>query len=449
MTKPVTWVTDGSIAVVTVNNPPVNALSHAVREGIVEAFEAAGSDASVDAIVLACAGRTFIAGADITEFGKPLKQPDLRAMHEVMDAAPKLTVAAIHGTALGGGLETALACHYRIALDSARVGLPEVNLGLLPGAGGTQRLPRLAGVEPALDMMIRGAPIAAAKALSLGIVDRVVDADLEQAAVDYARELVAQSAELRKTSALPAPTAADDLFDDYRKKNSRAFRGFEAPGRIVKSVQAAVGKSFEEGMAVERRLFEECMASDQSAAMRHMFFADRAAAKVPGIDKSTPRRSIATVGIIGAGTMGAGIALACLNAGLRVTLLDANSEGLARGRETIEKLTADMVKKNRIDEAGRQDRLDRLSLSEDYAALGDADLVIEAVFETMAIKEEVFGKLDAHCKDGAILATNTSTLDVDRIAAATKRPEDVIGLHFFSPANIMKLLEIVRGEKNR
>ncbi len=445
MNKPVSMLHVGSIAIITVDNPPVNALSHAVRSGIADAMNEANADDSVNAIVLVCAGRTFFAGADITEFGKPSKHPDLPELLALIDASLKLTIAAIHGTALGGGFETALSCHYRIALDSANVGLPEVNLGLLPGAGGTQRLPRLIGAGKALDMMLTGRPITAPQAEKLGAIDRITNGDLVVAAVAFANELFQSDATLRQVSAFPNPEVEDGFFVEYPNKNPRAFKGFEAPARILHCVDAACGQSFDDGMAIERRLFEECLASTQSSSMLHLFFAERAAAKVPNINTSTTVRTIEEVGIIGAGTMGAGIALACLNAGLRAILLDASEEGLVRGKATIEKLTADMVRKGRIDEAGHDDRLERLTTTLDYASLSNSDLVIEAVFETMAIKKTVFGQLDKVCKLDAILATNTSTLDIDKIAAATKRSQNVIGLHFFSPANVMKLLEIVRG----
>lgn len=448
MSSPVSLARRDEIAVITVDNPPVNALSHAVRSGLMEQLDAAEADDAVRAVVLQCAGRTFIAGADITEFGKPPEPPDLRALLARLDAFPKLTVAAIHGTALGGGFETALSAHYRIAYELAQVGLPESKLGLLPGAGGTQRLPRLVGAEKALDMMISGDPIEAGGAEALGAVDRVTDAaDLEQAALEYARELLAADAPLRRTSELPAPEAPEGFFDEYRQRITRRTRGYEAPERIVKCVEAAVERSFEEGMKIERDLFVECLESTQSAAMRHLFFAERAVSKVPGIDKSTNRRSIDSVGVVGAGTMGSGIALACLNAGLPVVLLDSDEEGLARGRANIEKLLQTQIDKGRITEVERDARLARLATERDYSVLALSDLVIEAVFENMAVKEEVFAALDDTCREGAILATNTSTLQIDRIAAATKRPGDVIGLHFFSPANVMRLLEIVRGKE--
>lgn len=448
MSSPVSLARRDEIAVITVDNPPVNALSHAVRSGLMEQLDAAEADDAVRAVVLQCAGRTFIAGADITEFGKPPEPPDLRTLLARLDAFPKLTVAAIHGTALGGGFETALSAHYRIAYELAQVGLPESKLGLLPGAGGTQRLPRLIGAEKALDMMISGGPIEAGGAEALGAVDRVTDAaDLEQAALEYARELLAADAPLRRTSELPAPEAPEGFFDEYRQRITRRTRGYEAPERIVKCVEAAVERSFEEGMKIERDLFVECLESTQSAAMRHLFFAERAVSKVPGIDKSTNRCSIDSVGVVGAGTMGSGIALACLNAGLPVVLLDSDEEGLARGRANIEKLLQTQIDKGRITEVERDARLARLATERDYSVLALSDLVIEAVFENMAVKEEVFAALDDTCREGAVLATNTSTLDIDRIAAATKRPGDVIGLHFFSPANVMRLLEIVRGKE--
>jgi 3-hydroxyacyl-CoA dehydrogenase len=434
-----------NVAVIRVDNPPVNALSHAVRLGIAECLATAIEDQAVQAIVLLCAGRTFMAGADITEFDKPPQAPGLRDVLAQFDASPKLTIAAIHGTAFGGGFETALGCHYRIGIDSAQVGLPESKLGVLPGAGGTQRLPRLVGAEQGLDMMVSGDPISAGAALSSGAVDRVVTDNLEQAALEYAAELLETAAPLRITSELPGPTVADGFFDDYAKAMARRTRGFEAPARILKCVSAACNLDFQTGLAIEHKLFQECMASTQSAAMRYLFFADRAVAKIPGIGRDTPQRSIHSVGIVGSGTMGTGIALACMNANLPVVMLDTNADALARGRATIENWLATQVSKGRLTAEISAARLELLTISEDYADFNNVDLAIEAVFETMAIKEAVFQSLDTHCKPGAILATNTSSLDVDRIANATVRPEDVIGLHFFSPAHIMRLLEIVRG----
>ncbi|NND59005.1 MAG: 3-hydroxyacyl-CoA dehydrogenase, partial [Gammaproteobacteria bacterium] len=444
---PVSLHRDGEIGLITVDNPPVNALSHAVREGIWRCLDEAAADDSIDAIVLRCAGRTFIAGADIREFGKPPEDPWLPELLNKLDAFPKLSVAAIHGTALGGGLETALSCHYRIADVDARVGLPESQLGLLPGAGGTQRLPRLIGAEAALDMMISGKPVAAPRAQELGIVDRLVkQQSLDQAAIAYAREQLADNAPLRRASQQTAPAVADDFFDDYARNLGKRYRGFESPGRIIDAVRAATELPFDDGLKRERERFTEAMASTESAAMRHLFFAERACAKVPGIDRSTPTRTIQSVGVIGAGTMGAGIALACISRGIDVILTDNNDEGLARGRDTIDKLLSAQVRKGRISAEAAAGAREHLETGTGLEHLSECDLVIEAVFESMAVKEAVFGELDRICKDGAILATNTSTLSIDRIAAATKRPHDVIGLHFFSPANIMRLLEIVRGE---
>ncbi len=437
----------GRIGLIIVDNPPVNALSHAVRDSVCTALDDLEKDEAIRAIVLHCAGRTFFAGADIREFGKPPQDPSLRDMLARLECCDKPVVAALHGTALGGGLETALCCHYRIANNKARVGTPEVNLGLLPGAGGTQRLPRLCGAEAALDLMIGGKPINAQRALDLGIVDVLTDDGFPDAAVVYAEQLVEDGAAPLRISERDTDPVAQGFFGAYRKKIARRTRGFEAPECIVQAVEAAMSRSFDEGMRIEREFFEQCRDATQSAAMRHLFFAEREVASIPGVAKDTSVRDIEQLAVIGAGTMGAGIALACLNSGLSVHLLDSSFDGLERGRRSIEKLLREAVAKGRITDDQMKDRLSRLALVSDYKDIEDAELVIEAVFESMAVKEEVFSSLDRHCRKGTILATNTSTLDVDRIAAATDRPEDVIGLHFFSPANIMKLLEIVRGEK--
>ncbi len=436
-----------NIGVISVNNPPVNAISHAVRSGIINAVEAAQSDTS-QALVLICQGRTFIAGADITEFGKPAQTPTLADVLDCLQSSTKPVVAAIHGTALGGGFETALACHYRCALASARIGLPEVKLGLLPGAGGTQRTPRLAGVSAALDMITSGNPLAAPKALELGLLDNIVAGDdLQQAAIEYAQQLV--DAPLRRVCdlTLDASSYPATIFDQYRTNLANKARGQLAPQRIVDCIEAAATLPFDAGMARERELFMECLASDQSAAMRHLFFAERQAAKVDGISKDSPLRTVKTVGIVGGGTMGGGIAMNFANAGIAVTLLEINAEAVARGQAIIAKNYATTVSKGKLTSDKAEQRKDLISGTTDYADLAQVDLVIEAVFENLQIKQEVFAKLDAVCKPGAILATNTSYQDVDAIAAATRRPEDVIGLHFFSPANVMKLLEVVRGEK--
>ncbi len=444
----VNYTLENEIGIIRLNNPPVNALSLALRQGIQDAITNAQNDSS-KALVIICEGRTFIAGADITEFGKPPQSPSLPEVIETIENSQKPVIAAIHGTALGGGFEVALGCHYRIALSSAKVGLPEVKLGILPGAGGTQRTPRLAGVEAALELMTSGNPIAAGKAQSMHLVDEVVDADLEQAAVALANKVIADNLPLKRVRDITIDPAAapQELFDGYRQALAKRARGQIAPQHIVSCVEAAVNLPMDEGLATERQLFAECLTSPQSAAMRHMFFAEREAAKVKDLPKDTPIRAINSVGIIGGGTMGGGIAMNFANVGIPVTLLEISDDALQRGLGIIEKNYAISAKKGKLSEAQMDQCLSLIKGSTDYADLAQVDLVIEAVFENLDIKKEVFTKLDATCKPGAILATNTSYQDVDQIAAATQRPEDVIGLHFFSPANVMKLLEIVRGEK--
>nr|WP_240946352.1 3-hydroxyacyl-CoA dehydrogenase NAD-binding domain-containing protein [Pseudomaricurvus alkylphenolicus] len=434
-----------NIGVIRLNYPPVNALSHALRVGVIEAVQQAQDDAS-EILVLMCEGRTFIAGADIREFGKPAQDPSLPDMLEQLENSGKPIVAAIHGTALGGGFETALACHYRCAVKSAKVGLPEVNLGLLPGAGGTQRTPRLAGAEAALDMITSGSPVSAEKALALNLVDRVVEGDLQEAAIGYARELLEQNAPARRVRDLSAESAEPELFDRYRKQLAKRKRGQIAPQHIVRCVEAAVTLPMDEGLALERKLFLECKASPQSAAMRHMFFAEREAAKVEGLAKDTPTRDINKVAIIGGGTMGGGIAMNFANVGIPVTLVEISDEAIERGLGIIDKNYSITVSKGKLNEDQKQQRMALIQGTTNYADLADMDLVIEAVFENPDLKKEIFKKLDASCKPGAILASNTSYQDIDQIAAATSRPQDVLGMHFFSPANVMKLLEIVRGE---
>lgn len=436
------------IGLITVNNPPVNALSHALREGLKQVLESAQKDAS-KALVIFCEGRTFIAGADIREFGKPLLAPSLPDVFDVMEASGKPVIAAMHGTALGGGLETALACHYRCAVASAKVGLPEVKLGLLPGAGGTQRLPRLIGVEAALDLMTSGKPMAATKALELGLIDRLVDGDLLEGALAYARELIQGAPPLRRVRDIkihPADVPAG-VFDAYRARLARQMRGQTAPQRIVACVEAAVNLPMDEGLLKERELFAECMNSNQSAALRHMFFAERESAKIKGLPKDIALRDIHRVGIVGGGTMGGGIAMCFANVDIPVTLLEISDEALRRGKEVISRNYGTSVKKGKLSEKDAVQRQELIKGTTDYSDLADVDLVIEAVFENMDVKKEVFSTLDRVCKQGTILATNTSYLDVNQIAGATRRPEDVIGLHFFSPANVMKLLEIVQADK--
>ena len=446
MSSPIRYELQGNVGVITVDNPPVNALSHAVRQGLLDAITVAQSDAS-DAVVIICDGRTFIAGADITEFGKPFKEPGLPDLLNTIEASSKRVIAAMHGTALGGGFETALAAHYRCALASAKVGLPEVKLGLLPGAGGTQRTPRLAGVKATLDLFISGAPITAAEAESIHLIDKIIEGDLHAGALAWARELIRDNAPIRRSSEQVVPDFDASIFDDYRATLSVRARGQMAPGHIVSAVEAATTLPFEEGQGVERRLFMECMESPQSAGMRHIFFAERQASKIDGLAKDMPTRSVGSVGVIGGGTMGGGIAMSLANAGIPVTMIEINDEALARGLLIVDRNYAGSVKRGKISEEKAATCRNLISGSTDYAALADVDLVVEAVFEDPDLKKKIFAQLDAVCKPGAILATNTSYQDVDAIAAVTSRPEDVIGMHFFSPAHIMKLLEVVRGEK--
>ena len=446
MNQPVSYAIEDGIGIVTIDNPPVNALSHAVREGIQDAIRAAQEDDS-EAVLLWCDGRTFIAGADITEFGKPPRDPWLPELCNEIEASRKLVVAALHGTTLGGGFEVALASHYRIAVDSAKVGFPEVKLGLLPGAGGTQRAPRLAGVEASLELIASGAPIAAAQARSLGLVDKVIAGDLRAAALDYVRGLVAGGAELRRASELDAEAVDPDVYTHSRATLARRARGQTAPQRIVDCVEAAATLPFAEGLQRERELFFECMQDPQSAALRHMFFAEREAAKIRGLGKDTPRREVGHVGVIGGGTMGGGIAMSIANAGCSVTLLEIDDEALQRGLSVIDRNYAGSVKRGKLSEDAARSCRGRITGTTDYASLADCDLVIEAVFEDPDLKKSIFAKLDKTCKNGAILATNTSYQDVNAIAAATGRPGDVLGMHFFSPAHIMKLLEVVRGDR--
>ena len=438
-----------NIAVISVNTPPVNALSQAVREGILDAVTTAQGDAS-EAIILHCEGRTFIAGADITEFGKPPQEPGLPSVLSAIENSSKPVIAAIHGTALGGGFEVALACHYRCAIASAKVGLPEVKLGLLPGAGGTQRLPRLVGAQKALEMIVGGNPIKAAEARELGLVDEVVSGDLLEGALAFARKLVADGAPLRKISELgvPGDTSAE-LFEHFEQSIARKQRGFKAPFSCIKAVKAAVELPYDKGVERERELFFKLLVSSESAAQRHVFFAEREVAKVPGLDKDTPKREIKQAAVIGAGTMGGGIAMNFANAGIPVKILEVKEEALEKGIAIIRKNYENTAKKGRITQQQVEQRMALIQPTLSYDDLSDVDLVIEAVFENMDVKKAVFSELDRVCKPGAILATNTSTLDVNRIASFTRRPEDVMGMHFFSPANVMKLLEVVRGENTR
>ena len=437
----------GEVAVLTVNNPPVNALSHGVRAGIKSAVENAIADNAAKAIVLICAGRTFIAGADITEFGKPMKEPGLAAVIETVENSPKPVIAAIHGTALGGGLELALSCHFRIAVAEAKCGLPEVKLGILPGAGGTQRLPRLVGVPLALDMITSGEPIGARQAREAGLIDEIATTALRASALALADRVLRDRLPLRRVrdlnDRLAVPEA--DFFKTYRSALAKRKRGLEAPQACIDAVEAAITLPIDQGLKRERELFTNLLNGNQSKAQRYFFFAEREANKIPDVPSDTPIKTIRKAAIVGAGTMGGGIAMNFANVGIPVVVVEANQAALDRGLGIVRKNYEISASRGGMAPEDIERRMALVTGSLTYDALGDADLVVEAVFEDMALKKEVFGKLDKIAKPDAILATNTSTLDVDAIARATKRPESVIGLHFFSPANVMRLLEIVRG----
>jgi 3-hydroxyacyl-CoA dehydrogenase len=451
VTEAVSLEKQGEIGMLWIDNPPVNALGYAVRKGMVDGITMAMADDEIKAVVVICKGRTFCAGADIREFGKPPKAPHLPDVLTVFDQCGKPIVAAIHGTAFGGGLETALSSHFRIAVPSAQFGLPEVKLGLLPGAGGTQRLPRLIGPEKALPMIATGNPIGAAQALKGGLIDEIVEGDLGAAAVAFARKVLAEKRPLRQVSAMNEKVEAardkPEIFADYRKQLARTARGFEAPEACVKAVEGAVHKSFAEGCAYEHELFTQLMGGSQSAAQRYYFFAERQVAKIPDIPAETPKLDIRKVGIIGAGTMGGGIAMNFVNAGIPVILVESQQAFLDRGLGTIKKNYDITAAKGKMSTADVDRRMGLITGTLAMEDLADVDLVIEAVFENMDLKKEIFGKLGTICKKEAILATNTSYLDINEIADCTGRPESVLGLHFFSPANVMRLLEVVRGAK--
>ena len=435
---------DGEIAVVTVDNPPVNALKHEVRAGLVEGLRRTRDDATVEAVIIACAGRTFFAGADITEFGKPPQAPGLGEVIAAIEAMPKPVVAALHGTALGGGFELALACHFRVAVAGARVGLPEVKLGLLPGAGGTQRLPRLIGPEKALKMIVTGDPIEAREAFADGVIEEIVDGDLTDGAIAFVRRIVADRRPLRLVRDRDDKLVAEG-FADAAEVLTRRLRGREAPAACVEAVRNAIVLPFEEGLQREGELFRKLVAGDQSKAQRHIFFAEREAARVPGIPDGTKPRPMATAAVIGAGTMGGGIAMCFANAGIPVTIVETSRDLLQRGIDRVAANYRTTVSRGGLAAGEMEHRLALIHGVTELDAVGAADFVIEAVFEEMDLKKRVFADLDRIAKAGAVLATNTSTLDVDAIARATKRPQDVLGTHFFSPANVMRLLEIVRG----
>ncbi len=440
----------GDVSVATLDSPPVNALSTALRGALLAALETANKDGETKALVLVGCGRGFSGGADIKEFGKPPQSPSLHDLIDAVEGSAKPVVAALHGMTLGGGLELALACHARVAVRDAKMGLPEVKLGLLPGAGGTQRLPRLLGPEKALEMITSGSPIGARAAFAEGLLDEIVEGDLTEGAILFARKLVAgpKPVPVRDRDDRIAPLRGKpEVFEAFRKTNARKFRGFEAPEKCIEAVQASVEMPFDEGIKHERNLFMDLMQGAQSAAQRHVFFSERQAARIPDVPEDTETLPVKSVGVIGAGTMGGGIAMNFLNAGLPVTMVETKAEALERGLKTIRKNYEATAKKGRMTQDDVEKRMGLLTGTLELGDLKDCDLVIEAIFELMAVKKEIFGKLDGICKPGAILASNTSYLDIDEIAASTKRPDHVLGMHFFSPANVMRLLEVVRGAK--
>jgi 3-hydroxyacyl-CoA dehydrogenase len=443
---------EGDIAVLTLNSPPVNALSADVRDGLYLGAKQAAADPAVKAIVMICAGRTFIAGADIAEFGKPFKGASLPEISAAIEGSSKPVIAAIHGTALGGGFEVALMCHYRVAVPSAKLGLPEIKLGLIPGGGGTQRLPRLIGVENALEAILSGTPFGAKQALEWGVVEELVaEGKLREGALAFARKVIDTHMPLRKIRDMNDKVAAArgkaEIFDKIRRDYARKYRGFEAWQGAMRAVKAAADLPFDEGMKVERDTFLGLVQTSQAQAQRYVFFAERQVWKIADVADDTPTLPIKKVGVIGAGTMGGGISMNFLNAGIPVTIIETKQDALDRGLATIRRNYENTAKKGRLTQADVETRMGLLASGLNLEALADCDLVIEAIFENMDIKKEVFKKLDKIAKQGAILASNTSYLNVDEIASVTTRLEHVIGTHFFSPANVMRLLEVVRGEK--
>ena len=443
------YQTHGSIAVITLNNPPVNGLGHATRHAVVEGIRKAEADATVTAIVITGAGKAFSGGADIKEFNSPkaMAEPTLHTVISVAEGASKPVVAAIHSVCMGGGLELALGCHYRVAAPGAQIALPEVKLGILPGAGGTQRLPRVLGLEPALNMIISGTPVMSEKLAGTALFDQMIDGDLLQGAIAFAGS-VADRRPLPKVRDLKVDYPNYEAFLQFSRNTVKAMSGpYPAPLKCVEAVAASVTKKFDDGIKFERDLFVELVQTTESKALRHAFFGERAASKIPDIPDTTPTRPIKSAAVIGAGTMGGGIAMNFANAGIAVKMLETKQEALDKGLATIRKNYENTLKKGKLTQEKFEQRIALITGTLNYADIGQADIVVEAVFEDMAVKEAVFKQLDAVMKPGAILASNTSTLDVDKIAAFTKRPQDVVGTHFFSPANVMKLLEIVRGKE--
>ncbi|HLL28626.1 MAG TPA: 3-hydroxyacyl-CoA dehydrogenase NAD-binding domain-containing protein [Xanthobacteraceae bacterium] len=451
MSGPVSTQRDGAVAVIIVDNPPVNALKHEVRAGILENFTQAAADKSVEAIVLTGAGRTFMAGADITEFGKPMKPPGLSEVIAAIEKISKPTIAAVHGTPLGGGLEVTLGCHFRVAAPGTRLGLPEIKLGIIPGAGGTQLLPRVVGVEKALAMILSGDPIPAKDALAAGLVDEIIEGDLVKGAVAVAKKVIAEKRPLRHIRDLDdkiAPYRANpEKFNEAAANVSKKSRGLEAPIAAIEAVRAAVTLPVDEGLKRERELFVKLVGGEQSKAQRYIFFAEREAAKIPDMPAGLKPRDVARAAVIGAGTMGGGISMNFANVGIPVTIVETSEEALKRGFDTIKKNYQISVQRGALKQEDADKRFALLTGTTSFDAIKDADFVIEAVFEEMDIKKQVFGTLDKIAKPAAVLATNTSYLNVDKIAQTTKRPKEVLGTHFFSPANVMKLLEIVRGQE--
>ena len=443
---PVTINKRDEIALISINNPPVNAISQAVRAGLLDAVTIAVANTEVRAIVISCEGKTFIAGADVREFNRPPMAPHLVDVIRAIEDSPKPIIAAIHGSALGGGFEVALGCHFRIAESRAKVGLPEVTLGLLPGAGGTQRLPRLIGIKAALDMIISGRPITAQRAVELGAIDEIASGELVNAAVTIAQRIIKDGLPIRRTSTLTIQPDASILFDDLERAVAKKYHGLIAPVECVKAIRGAVELPFADGLKRERELFLALKASTQSKALRHAFFGEREVGKIPGLPTDTATREIRSAAVIGAGTMGGGIAMCFANAGIPVTLLDAKQDALDRGIANIEKNYAATAARGGISAAEMATRLSLITASLDYEQIREADLIVEAVFEDIDVKKSTFAQIDRVAKPGAILATNTSYLDVNKIAAFTQRPQDVVGMHFFSPANVMKLLENVRAD---
>ena len=441
-------VTD-DIALVIISNPPVNAINQKVRSGLMTAFQTVDQDNNVRAVVLKCAGRTFMAGADIKEFDEPIAEPGYHEVFRVIESCSKPVIAAMHGTALGAGLEAALACHYRCAVENARMGLPEVSLGIIPGAGGSQRLPRLIGAKEALEFILGGVTVSATEAYKIGILDRVIKEDLMEGTLEYIGSLLADGVGPRKVSEMLVDKSGygEEFLVDARKLSARRLRGQNAPNLVIEAINNAVNLPFEEGIRKEKIIGDKALVSKEAKALRNIFFSEREIGKIPGISSDTKRMQINNVAILGSGTMGGGIAMNFANAGIPAVILDVSEAVLQRGIAVVRENYENTVKRGRLSKSDMVDRMELISGTTDYNAIAESDLVIEAVFEDIDLKKKVFKKIDGICKPEAIIATNTSTLNINQIAAVTKRPEKIIGLHFFSPANVMKLLEIVRAEK--